>query len=211
MEDLYQVLGVQKNATADEIKKAYRALALKYHPDRNPNDTVAEEKFKQINAAYSVLGDETKRHQYDLYGSSQHESYDNTTSQQYGSYTYNNGGFYGSQHYNGSASWWDFFSNAYGNTGDHASGSQSNSARGSQQNDQWTQYRRTYTYTNTSMSRGEAVRQVGSSAVKALVSFAFFGFAPWFLPLSIPCLFIGVRSVFSGLKALKYIFVDERK
>src|SRR5574344_2095637 len=69
MDDLYQVLGVSKTATAAEIKKAYRDLAFKYHPDRNPGDKTAEDKFKEINAAYSVLGDETKRAQYDQYGS----------------------------------------------------------------------------------------------------------------------------------------------
>ena len=66
MTDYYEVLGVSKNAGADEIKKAYRTLAFKYHPDRNAGDAAAEEKFKQISAAYDVLGDETKRRNYDL-------------------------------------------------------------------------------------------------------------------------------------------------
>lgn len=69
MDDLYQTLGITKTATADQIKKAYRDAAFKYHPDRNPDDKVAEEKFKKISAAYSVLGDEKKRAQYDQYGS----------------------------------------------------------------------------------------------------------------------------------------------
>ena len=66
MDDLYKTLGVSKNASADEIKRAYRKLAFASHPDRHPGDKAAEERFKQINAAYSVLGDETKRRQYDM-------------------------------------------------------------------------------------------------------------------------------------------------
>ena len=66
--DYYAVLGVDKKATADEIKKAYRKLALKYHPDRNPDDAAAEESFKQISEAYAVLSDAEKRKQYDMFG-----------------------------------------------------------------------------------------------------------------------------------------------
>ena len=69
MKDLYDVLEVSRDASQDEIKKAYRKLAVKYHPDRNPDDKVAEEKFKEISAAYAVLGDEDKRAQYNTYGS----------------------------------------------------------------------------------------------------------------------------------------------
>lgn len=71
MKDLYAILGVSKTASQEEIKKAYRALAFKYHPDRNPGDKSAEEKFKEINDAYDVLGDEAKRKQYDMQGSYQ--------------------------------------------------------------------------------------------------------------------------------------------
>jgi molecular chaperone DnaJ len=63
--DLYEVLGVKKTATQDEIKKAYRKLARKYHPDANPNDPQAEEKFKEVSSAYEVLSDPEKRKQYD--------------------------------------------------------------------------------------------------------------------------------------------------
>ena len=66
MNDYYQILGVSRNATTDEIKKAYRNLAFKYHPDRNAGDKAPEEKFKQISAAYDVLGDGAKRKNYDL-------------------------------------------------------------------------------------------------------------------------------------------------
>ena len=65
----YEILGVSRNATADEIKKAYRKLAMKFHPDRNPGNKAAEEKFKGINEAYDVLSDTKKRGLYDQMGS----------------------------------------------------------------------------------------------------------------------------------------------
>jgi molecular chaperone DnaJ len=67
-QDHYKVLGVDKKASADEVKKAYRKLARQYHPDRNPGDAKAEERFKEVQAAYDVLGDADKRKQYDRGG-----------------------------------------------------------------------------------------------------------------------------------------------
>jgi len=66
--DYYEILGVSRDASEEEIKKAYRKLALKYHPDRNQGDKVAEEKFKEVNEAYSVLCDPQKRMRYDRFG-----------------------------------------------------------------------------------------------------------------------------------------------
>ena len=66
--DYYEVLGVQKSASADEIKKAYRKAAMKYHPDRNPGDKEAEAKFKEVGEAYEVLSDDSKRQRYDQFG-----------------------------------------------------------------------------------------------------------------------------------------------
>ena len=66
--DYYEVLGVNKDASADEIKKAYRKSAMKYHPDRNPGDKEAEEKFKELGEAYEVLSDDDKRARYDQFG-----------------------------------------------------------------------------------------------------------------------------------------------
>jgi curved DNA-binding protein len=67
--DYYKILGVERNAGEDDIRKAYRKLAMQYHPDRNPNDKQAEERFKEINEAYQVLNDPKKRAHYDRLGS----------------------------------------------------------------------------------------------------------------------------------------------
>jgi DnaJ-class molecular chaperone len=64
--DYYKVMGLPRAATGEEIKRAYRSLALQYHPDRNQGDPVCENRLKEINEAYQVLGDEEKRRQYDL-------------------------------------------------------------------------------------------------------------------------------------------------
>ena len=94
MSNYYDILGVSKNATADEIKKAYRTLAFKYHPDRNQGNAEAEEKFKQISAAYDVLGDEAKRRQYDMgYSTDSYSTAGSQSQQQYQrqyQYTYQN-------------------------------------------------------------------------------------------------------------------------
>ena len=68
--DYYQVLGVDRKASQDEIKRAYRKLAMQYHPDRNPDDKAAEEKFKEVNEAYQALNDPKKRAHYDRFGAS---------------------------------------------------------------------------------------------------------------------------------------------
>ncbi|MBD5208501.1 MAG: molecular chaperone DnaJ [Bacteroidales bacterium] len=86
--DYYEVLGVKKDATADEIKKAYRKMAIKYHPDKNPGDKEAEEKFKEAAEAYDVLSDSEKRAKYDRFGH-------NMGPQGFGGGSYSGGGFGG--------------------------------------------------------------------------------------------------------------------
>ncbi len=74
--EYYEILGLSKGASAQEVKKSYRKLALKYHPDKNPDDKAAEEKFKEISEAYAVLSDPEKKKQYDTYGSADfHQRY----------------------------------------------------------------------------------------------------------------------------------------
>ncbi len=116
--DYYQTLGVSKNATADEVKKAYRKLARKYHPDVNPNDTEAHKKFQQINEANEVLSDPEKRKKYDAYGENwQHaEAYENARKQQsqgqsqnWQDYTYS-----GAEH---EGDFSDFFESLFGRRG----------------------------------------------------------------------------------------------
>ena len=68
MRDYYEILGVDRNASTDELKKAYRKIALKYHPDKNPDDKEAEKIFKEAAEAYSILSDSKKKAQYDQFG-----------------------------------------------------------------------------------------------------------------------------------------------
>ena len=88
--DYYEVLGIAKGASQDEIKKAYRSLAKKYHPDINPGDKEAEAKFKEVNEAYAVLSDDEKRQKYDQFG---HAAFDPTAGGGYGGFGGFEGGF----------------------------------------------------------------------------------------------------------------------
>ncbi len=112
--DYYSILGLDKNASADDIKKAYRRLARKYHPDVNPNDPEAHAKFQQINEANEVLSDPEKRKKYDAYGENwQHaEEYEQARQRQA-----QNGGFASGADFGGGSYRYDF-----GTDGDFGAG-----------------------------------------------------------------------------------------
>ncbi len=109
--DYYEVLGVNKNATEQEIKTAYRKLALKYHPDKNPNNKESEEKFKEINEAYEVLSDKQKRSMYDQFG---HAGVGGNAGQGFGQGFGGQGGFEGFDFNVGGDIFGEMFSDLFG-------------------------------------------------------------------------------------------------
>ncbi|RGP18489.1 DnaJ C-terminal domain-containing protein [Parabacteroides gordonii] len=136
--DYYNILGVNKGASQDDIKKAYKKLARKYHPDLNPNDPDAHRKFQEINEANEVLSDPEKRKKYDQYGENwKHADQFEAQQQQYGQYQ--NGGFGG-----GGGSYWsasddgsgfsDFFESMFGGRSGRSSGGGSHMFRGQDYN-----------------------------------------------------------------------------
>ena len=194
MEDLYETLGVSKTATAEEIKKSYRNLAFKYHPDRNPGNAAAEEKFKKINAAYSVLGDETKRRQYDSYDSA--DSYQNA--QNYGGAQ----NTYGQQGTGMSGDpFWQFFN--------ESNGSEQNGSNGN------TDGRRYYTYTYTSRNAEKPTRSEGWTFLvrglfQTILGLGGLVILPYVFPLNVFCLVIGIKGFFQVIRSFKYIFAREK-
>lgn len=139
--DYYSILGVAKTATEDEIKKAYRKLARKYHPDVNPNDKEAHKKFQQINEANEVLSDAEKRKKYDAYGENwQHaEQFENAKRQQGNGFSGFGGG--GGQHFSSDyfaaddgGDFSSFFESLFGGRGGSAGNSRSRAFKGQDYN-----------------------------------------------------------------------------
>ena len=128
--DYYKVLGVEKSATAEDIKKAYRKLARKYHPDVNPNNKDAEQKFKEINEANEVLSDPEKRKKYDSLGADwkNYEQHGSSGGFDWGKYSQGNGGGARYQYSEdlgdvfGNGGFSDFFENIFGGAGPSAGG-----------------------------------------------------------------------------------------
>lgn len=190
MEDLYAELGVPKTATAEQIKKAFKKLAIQYHPDKNPGDEASEEKFKRINAAYSVLGDETKRRQYDMYGTSDAYSSTNTSGTGYGNY----GSYEGPYGSYGTGSFWEWFSNQTQGSGD---------------NKEESTQRPYYTYTNTNQKNYTRKQALGLllRSVLLLLALMFFGKILLFiLPIGPILGFLALtKSILGIFQGLKYL------
>ena len=198
MSNYYDVLGVSKTATADEIKKAYRTLAFKYHPDRNPGNAAAEEKFKQISAAYDVLGDESKRRQYDMgYSSDSYSSNSTAGNQQYQrqyQYTYSNPF--------GDDNFWEWFNNAQFRSRN-------------QQTQNTNNYYNQYDYSNTGRNEPETKRDYFSllflKALQTFVGFTFFRFSWWIFPFGpIICIGVIVNGISGVIRSLKGLFRTSR-
>ena len=192
MSNYYEILGVSKNATADEIKKAYRTLAFKYHPDRNQGNAEAEEKFKQISAAYDVLGDEAKRRQYDMGYSTDSYNTAGSQSQQYQrqyQYTYSNP--FGDENF------WEWFN-----------GAQFRSRN--QQTQNTNQYYNQYNYSNRSSepeTKREHLSMLFLKALQTFVGFTFFRFSWFIIPFGpIICIGVIVNGISGVIRSLKGLF-----
>jgi len=191
LEDLYKVLGVEKTATQDEIKSAYRKLAMKYHPDRNPGDKTAEEKFKSITAAYDVLGDETKRRQYDDYGFGASNTYEQG---------YTNANSYGPQYGWNSGAWGQETQDDFGDAFDQW-------FRYTRQNSQNSQNGpfRTYTYTTKSepQTRGSLLFQFLLKILVAFLGVSFLRYSFFIIPFGpILCVYAIYAGVTGAIKSL---------
>ncbi len=193
MSNYYEILGVSKTATADEIKKAYRTLAFKYHPDRNPGNAEAEEKFKQISSAYDVLGDEAKRRQYDMGYSTDSYSSSTAGNQQYQrqyQYTYSNPF--------GDDNFWEWFNSAQFRSRNQQAQNSNN-------------YYNQDDYSNHTSNEPETKRDYFSmlflKAIQTFVGFTFFRYSWFLIPFGpIICIGVIVNGISGVAKALKGLF-----
>ena len=188
MEDLYSILEVSKTATQDEIKASYKKLARKYHPDLHPGDKAAEEKFKQINAAYDVLGDAARRAQYDSYG-----SYDSQSA-------YNSG--WGGQ---AARDPWSAWAGAW----QQEQNRQNNYSRSDNPYGEW----RTYTnYERRSYTRGDYLFSLLRNLAVTAVCFSLSRFSIFFFPFGPILCLAGIVSGIGGIiKSLRGLLTGSGK
>lgn len=204
MSDFYEDLGVEKTASADQIKKAYRTLAFKYHPDRNPGDKAAEEKFKKINAAYEVLGDEAKRRNYDLMGQSAYNNYSQNAENTYQN-TYSNYNPFGE-----GETFWEWFNsqqNRAGEAQDNRSQREYRHWEYSSDNSDYSDYSN-YSYSGWFSRFLMKVLQILLGILSFRVLVYFFPFGPL---ISLGIVIGGVKGVVSSLRGIKRIGKKSRK
>lgn len=208
MTDLYSVLGVSKDATQEEIKKAYRTLALKYHPDRNQGNSEAEEKLKEINAAYTVLGDEDKRRQYDMSGFNTNSAYQNQNAYNQNSYTYNSYGQDPFSQFNGE-DFEEFFKHFYYNSNNFRRRTNGfygyDSRDGYQKNnhyENWNYDDRKY----PSYTFGDGFVRLLSGLMFGGAGTVLFGYTLWLFPIgpiiSIALVGRGLKEIVRGIKIM---------
>ena len=194
--DYYEVLGVPKTASADEIKKAYRNLAMKYHPDKNPGDKVAEEKFKQISQAYDVLGDDVKRRNYDMTGSYQYQTQDtayqqNNTYQR--QYTYSNFD---------SDVFWEWFAKNQSEAQKRAEQNNNSYRRQYYEREHTRSYRK-----NFHRSKGAYVAHLLGKSIQVLFALYLFNFLKYLFPFGpLICFFLVVNGVKGVLYSIRGLF-----
>ena len=194
MSDYYEILGVPKTATADEIKKAYRTLAFKYHPDRNQGNAAAEEKFKQISAAYDVLGDETKRRNYDLGGYTDNNSYSSSSAQN--QYQYQRQYQYTYQNPFGDDNFWEWFNGA---------GFRSRYQQTQKSQDNYSQ--QYYSQDDEPQTRSSYFSTFVLKVLQTIVGMMFFRFSWFIIPFGpIICIGVIVNGVSGIIKSLKGMF-----
>ena len=214
MSDYYKDLGVEKTATEDEIKKAYRSTAFKYHPDRNPGDKAAEEKFKAINAAYEVLSDSTKRRNYDLTG--QADTY--TQSGANGSYGPFGYGSYGRGSYGNpfenEETFWEWF------TGQSMGGSSGSSNSSEDNNGQQRRYYRYWGFNNSDEDYSQETKKDYISKfflklLQTIVGIVFFRYSFFIIPFGfIICVAVignGIKGMISSLNGIKRLIKIGKK
>ena len=189
MNDYYQILGVSRNATTDEIKKAYRNLAFKYHPDRNPGDKAAEEKFKQISVAYDVLGDEAKRRNYDLGGYSE-SSYTNSNAQYQRQYQYTYQNPFGDENF------WQWF----GGTNHQNAANQNNSQQNYNQHYDSQNYKKRTRSSYKSMLFSKSLQTLA-----ALLMFRISFFIPFGFFICLGVMINGISGIFEAIRGLRRV------
>ncbi|MCQ2590280.1 MAG: DnaJ domain-containing protein [Treponema sp.] len=195
MKNYYEVLGIEKTASADEIKKAYRSLAFKYHPDRNPDDKVAEEKFKEISAAYDVLGDETKRRNYDLTGQADtsNAGYNAYNAYRGSSYSYGGAG----NPFTDEETFWNWFAGAQ---------AQRENWESQEYEDNQRRYAYTYNTEPENYTKTQYLTMVIAKGLQVFVAAIFFKISIILFPIGpILCgfaFFGGIKGVIKGLRGL---------